>query len=92
MCSILRAHCQCHLTVGQHSTGCTAFSRITPNISKEESGIKQDIETGEEDQCYTKVCLWGRCGVCVWGGGLCGVCFVLYASVFLSFLSVNDAD
>lgn len=69
MSDLLRAHCQRPLSAGLHSKGCAAFSRISPNISKEESGIKQDIETGEEDQCYTKVCL------CV-GEGMCGVCGV----------------
>ena len=35
--------------------GCEGFETISVNISKEESGIKRDVETGDTEQCYTKV-------------------------------------
>ena len=40
---------------GEHPTGCTVFNAISVNISKEESGIKQDKETVDDTPCYNKV-------------------------------------
>jgi hypothetical protein len=39
---------------GEHPTGCAVFSTISVNISKEESGIKQDKETIDDTPCYNK--------------------------------------
>ncbi len=52
-----------HLSLpGKYREGCNAFERISHNVGRDESNIKEDQETLDE-QTYTEVGVAG--GVCV---------------------------